>query len=66
MLFYSFRQHWHDTKMDLNEVFADIVSYAPNIASVSDNDDTATIQSKLSKCTNAHTRAHAGFLKFQL
>jgi len=35
--------------MGFNEIFADIVSYAPNMASVTDSDDACTAKKKLSK-----------------
>jgi len=50
-----YRQHWNETQMNTNEVFSDVVSYAPDLAMVTDDDDCAAAQSKISMhllCTN--------------
>ena len=36
--------------MNSNELFSDVVSYAPDLAMVVSDDDVATAQNKISKC----------------
>ena len=36
--------------MSSNELFSDVVSYAPDLAMVTNDDDVSTAQSKIRKC----------------
>ena len=47
---YSYRQHWNETQMNSTELFSDIVGYAPEVAMVTNDDDVATAQNKISMC----------------
>ena len=43
-----YRQHWNETQMNSNELFSDIVSYAPDLAMITNDDDTTVSQNKIS------------------
>ena len=48
--------------MNSNELFSDVVSYAPDLAMVVSDDDVATAQSKISKCITWYMSPCATYL----
>ena len=56
------RQHWNEAQMNSNELFSDIVSYAPDLAMVTSKDDVTTAQNKISMFKLCHVAMMYAFI----